>query len=189
MLQFTYVDFYVVLNLLNPDLNYFKSDLDIVKRDFLNILLYQGGLFLYVFVFAKASKTVVRQLKLDRKFKELRFQNRWHYILSGEVLDFPENDGKGRAEDIFLTYIDIAINTGHKTILYSGFLADYHLTKEGVGLDYIHLRKVKRRDIDKVSGQCFDGKEYAIPGDVFLIPFSNVINLNISYLGRETNKE
>lgn len=186
VLQFIFIDFGVVLNLLNPDLDYFRFEIDILQRNLLSILLYQGGLFLYVFVFAKACKTVVRRFKLDRKFKELRFQNRWHYILSGEVLDFPENDGKGRAKDIFLTYIDIAINTGYKTILYIGFLADYHLTKEGVGLDYIHLRKVKRRDIDKISGKSFDGKEYTIPGDVFLIPFSNVINLNISYLGRET---
>ena len=31
----------------------------------------------------------VRVTKLDRKFKALRFYNSWHYVLSGECLDFP----------------------------------------------------------------------------------------------------
>lgn len=185
MIQFFPIDFNFILDLLKTNLDAFKS-ITIRSGDLLNILSYQVLLFLYTFIWAKSLKTSVRGFKLDRKLKEFRFQNRWHYILSGEVLDFPEHVEKGRAKDIFLTFIDIAINTGHKTILYSGFLADYHLTKEGVGVDYIHLRNVKRRDIDKIDGKPYDGKEYAIPGDIFLIPFKNVINLNITYLGKET---
>lgn len=132
------------------------------------------------------TKLVVRKLKLDRKIKLFRFQNEWHYIFSGEILDFPKVPGK--AEDIDCSYVDALVKTDEGTVIYTGLLADYILTKEG-GIDRIYLTDVKRRflkdDIIKApdlpNEKQEDNRYYYLPGQFFIIPYNLVINLHITY--------
>ena len=178
------VDFKTIAQLFNGDKKDFEQSVLTIRDNIEGVIKYQIALYAFILVVAKICKTSVRFFKLDRTYRLLRFQNIWHYILRGEVLDFPENKGRGSSKDIFLTLVDAAVNTGHKTILYSGFLENYYLTKEGVGVEFIHLRDVKRRDIDKISGKHFDGNEYDIHGDTLIIPFRSIINFNITYITR-----
>lgn len=132
------------------------------------------------------TKLVVRKLKLDRKIKLFRFQNEWHYIFSGEILDFPKVPGN--AEDIDCSYVDALVKTDEGTVIYTGLLADYILTKEG-GIDRIYLTDVKRRflkdDIIKApdlpNEKQEDNRYYYLPGQFFIIPYNLVINLHITY--------
>ena len=41
------------------------------------------------FIIAQLSWILVRNLDLDKKFSPLRFNNYWHYYLSGEITAFP----------------------------------------------------------------------------------------------------
>lgn len=129
------------------------------------------------------AKYIVRKLKLDRKFKLFRFQNEWHYIFSGEILDFPRVPGD--ASDISIRYIDALVKSDQGTIIYTGILADYVLSKDG-GIDRIYLTNVKRRYLrdDKMNQpQEADNDEryYYLPGQFFIIPYLQVINLHITY--------
>lgn len=136
------------------------------------------------------SKLVVRNFKLDRKIKLFRFQNEWHYIFSGEILDFPKVSGK--ADDIDCSYVDALVKTDEGTVIYSGLLTDYILTKEG-GIDRIYLTSVKRRFLkdDIINGpesqikqkpeNTDDKRYYYLPGQFFIIPYNLVINLHITY--------
>ncbi len=144
-----------------------------------------------------AAKLVVRKFKLDRKVKLFRFQNEWHYIFSGEILDFPKVPGN--AEDIDCSYIDALVKTDEGTIIYTGLLADYILTKEG-GIDRIYLTDVKRRffkdditnkvespaDLDESAN---DSRYYYLPGRFFIISYSQIINLHVTYYKVTPNQQ
>jgi len=135
------------------------------------------------------AKLVVRNFKLDRKYKLFRFQNEWHYIFSGEILDFPKVPGK--ADEVDFSYIDVLVKTDEGTVIYSGLLAEYILSKDG-GIDRLYLTEVKRRflkddivpaaDLTKSSEATDQDKRYYyLPGQFFIIPYSHVINLHITY--------
>ncbi|MDQ2752793.1 MAG: hypothetical protein M3R72_07200 [Bacteroidota bacterium] len=129
------------------------------------------------------AKYIVRKLKLDRKFKLFRFQNEWHYIFSGEILDFPRVPGN--ADDISIRYIDALVKSDQGTIIYTGILADYVLSKDG-GIDRIYLTNVKRRYLkddrtNEVLENETDERYYYLPGQFFIIPYTQIINLHITY--------
>lgn len=129
------------------------------------------------------TKYVVRKLKLDRKFKLFRFQNEWHYIFSGEILDFPRVPGD--ASDISIRYIDVLVKSDQGTIIYTGILADYVLSKDG-GIDRIYLTNVKRRYLKddrlmNLDSDEYDERYYHLPGQFFIIPYTQIVNLHITY--------
>lgn len=145
---------------------------------------YHLGLFYFLIVSAIGGfagwvlKWLVRKYKLDRKFKILRFQNEWHYIFSGEILDFPNIPGD--AENIDLVFIDALVASAEGTIIYRGLLSDYVLTGNS-GIDHIYLKEVKRRYLKDDLVLNADERYYDMPGDFFVIPFKQVLNLHISY--------
>ena len=124
-------------------------------------------------------KALVRRKKWDRTIKLFRFQNEWHYLFSGEILDFPRVAGE--ASDIDFTFVDALVETDEGAIIYKGVLQDYILSKDG-GVDRIYLTDVKRRFLRD------DGKEdrdYTLPGKFFVIPFSKIANLHLTYYAVE----
>lgn len=131
---------------------------------------------------------VVRKTKLDRKFKMFRFQNEWYYIFSGEILDFPKVLGK--AKEIDVCYIDVLTNTAEGTVLYTGLLEEYILSREG-GIDRIYLTDVKRRffkndidtndDLTKEESGVDNDHYYYMPGNLFVIPYNQIMNINVTY--------
>ena len=171
------------------------SDADKVTRAFKAvyeespfIIKYFAGVSFVGVAAGLLTKLIVRKLKLDRKIKLFRFQNEWHYIFSGEILDFPKVPGK--AEDIDCSYVDALVKTDEGTVIYTGLLADYILTKEG-GIDRIYLTDVKRRflkDDIKAANAATEHKQteddhryYYLPGQFFIIPYNQVINIHITY--------
>jgi len=126
-------------------------------------------------------RKLIRKLKLDRKYKLLRFQNEWHYVFTGEILDFPKVPGK--SEEVDITYIDALVKTDEGTIIYMGLLADYVLSKDG-GLDRIYLKDVRRRFLNNQTEQAEDNstnKYYELPGEFFVLAYDKIINLHITY--------
>lgn len=167
------------------------SDGTKVTAAFQNIYANAGKIVIYFIAISivaalagLAAKYIVRKLKLDRKFKLFRFQNEWHYIFSGEILDFPRVPGD--ASDISIRYIDALVKSDQGTIIYTGILADYVLSQDG-GIDRIYLTNVKRRYLrdDKMNqpqeNSDNDERYYYLPGQFFIIPYAQVINLHITY--------
>ncbi|MDN5215276.1 hypothetical protein QQ020_24570 [Fulvivirgaceae bacterium BMA12] len=157
-----------------------------LKDQVFNIMIYNVSLWVWLAFLGFSLKGTIRKLKLDRKYKLLRFKNHWHYILQGEALDFPNISGEEKKIDV--TYVDAVVNVGSETVLYSGVLQDYQLTGEGSGLDYLILSYVRRRNI-KDEELSDDAHYYNVPGDFFVIPYKDVINVNLSYYTLRPDEE
>ncbi|WP_442588795.1 hypothetical protein ACSBL2_22425 [Pedobacter sp. AW31-3R] len=116
---------------------------------------------------------VIRMLGLDLKFPAFRFLNQWHYYFKGEILRTPEFKMTGRGR-VLSTEVDLMLrdNDG-KSNLFSGLLTQYTLNAKNE-LDTLYLTGASR------FSQSQDGMKH-IPGDIFIIPFSTVQNMNIRY--------
>jgi hypothetical protein len=132
---------------------------------------------------------LVRHFKLDRRFKFLRFSNEWHYLLTGEILDFPGIDGSTDEAD--LRFIDALVETQEGTLIYAGILEYYGLGK-GNTLDFICLKETYRRFLRDDQGRLPPASSdpyYHLPGKYFVIPFSQILNMHISYYRIEGGEE
>lgn len=143
------------------------------------ILLYNLTLWLLLALLGLLAKFIIRINKLDRLFGIFRYRNHWHYLLSGEILDFPEFEG--RHSDIEVTYLNVLVTAGNSNFLYSGILERFQLTSEGSGLDYILLSNVERREIIPGSDPKISNP-INFAGDLFQIPYSKIMNINIHFI-------
>lgn len=171
------IDFVVLGSLLsgnNSDASVHMAfeSLDRNKTDIIKYFLGSG--FLAV-ILGIITKLVVRNTKIDRKFKLFRFQNEWHYLFSGEIFDFPRVEGA--FDDIDLIFVDALVETNDGPLLYMGILAEYILSKDG-GIDRIYLTDVTRR---KLADDRKNEDPYELPGEFFVIPFNKISNLHINY--------
>lgn len=160
--------------LQNLYLNVVDNKLPNVTPDqLLNVLFYA----VYSVVLAAALGffffKVIRLLGLDLKLPAFRFLNQWHYYFKGEILRTPEFKMTGRGK-VLSTEVDLMLkdNDG-KSNLFSGLLTQYTLNTKNE-LDTIYLTGASR------FSQSLSGMKQ-IPGDIFIIPFSTVQNMNIRY--------
>ena len=125
-----------------------------------------------------ATREIVRWRNWDKSYRFFRFNNEWHYLLSGEILDFPKIPGKPR--EISFVWIDALVQTGEGgSVIYSGILQDYQLSSDG-GLESIYLRDVARRNLADDPGDS-EQSAYTIPGKFFVIRYCHTLNLNVTY--------
>lgn len=143
------------------------------------IFIYNVSLWALLAPVGLISKFTVRKLKLDRRFILFRYKNYWHYLLRGEILDFPHIEG--RESDIDFTYLNVLVNVGDSIYLYSGVLDHIQLTNEGSGLDYILLSSVDRREVVKGVDPT-NAPSIVFAGDFFQIPYSSIVNINIHFV-------
>lgn len=146
------------------------------------------------------------QRGLHLKYKFLRVFNEWEIYFEGYVLDYPHVPG--RQGDIVERWLDVLVSTGEGSYLYSGMLRDYVITRDET-LDRIYLLFVRRRKLsnDRKDGEndllagvsepvgfrddeegseamddeWIDDRYYFMPGDFFMIPGSEIKNINIRY--------
>jgi hypothetical protein len=142
---------------------------------FIAYLLYCSFVMTVSFFAGHASRKVVRLLKFDRKFKLFRFTNDWHYLLSGEFLDFPEVPD--HPEEVSFKLVNALTSVGTQQMIYIGELIHFTLSDEG-GLENIVLKDAKRRLLqDDLS----ENRYYEIPGRYITIPYKTIVNINIRY--------
>lgn len=72
------------------DHEYILAAFKTIGSHYNHIVFYNLGITITGALSGYLAKTIVRNLKLDRRIKILRFQNEWHYILTSEILDFPK---------------------------------------------------------------------------------------------------
>lgn len=170
-----------------------------IAANFNWIVLYNLGVTLVAGACGLIVKIIVRNMKLDRKIKILRFQNEWHYILSSEILDFPNVKRKSpyrkEGKKLSAVWVDALVDLGGKEggALYSGILEDYKLSKDG-GLELIYLTHANRRFIadDQLADSMKEDKPsrddkkdedpyYYMPEHYFILKYSEIKNLNVFY--------
>lgn len=130
-------------------------------------------------------RQLVEQTGLDIRMYPLRFNNDWHYVLSGRNLN---TDDTGPVQEVKAVYVDVLVETKEGSVLYCGLLDEFYLSEDGV--DRICLYEVYRRrfdqdikDSERMPNKSFDERYYKMPGDLFVIPYSQIRNLNLTYYG------
>lgn len=139
------------------------------------------------------SRRLIRHRRLDRRYPWLRFDNKWFYLLSGEVVEFAEGELATDFSDASLiefVLLDILVEVEGGNMLYTGVMFDYELENDG-GIKSIQIRGAKRKYIKATkaaSGEITDDNietndygYYDIRGNILIIPSSQIINLNITY--------
>ena len=142
---------------------------------FVSYLLYCTFVMTVSFFAGHASRKIVRVLKLDRRFKLFRFTNDWHYLLSGEFLDFPEVPD--HPEEVSFKLVNALTSVGSQQMIYIGELIHFTLSDEG-GLENIVLKDAKRR---LLQDDLVENRYYEIPGRYITIPYKTIININVRY--------
>lgn len=145
------------------------------QGDVVSFLYYCVSVIGVAYVAGHACRKIVRILKLDRRFRLFRFSNDWHYLLSGEFLDFPEVPD--HPEEVSFKLVNVLTQTGGETMIYIGELIHFTLSDEG-GLDTIVLKDAKRRFL---KDDMLESRYYDIPGRYITIPYKTILNINIRY--------
>lgn len=141
------------------------------------IFFYNLIIFTCSILFGYWSRKLVRKLKLDRRFRFLRFSNKWHYIFTGECLDFP--DVPDEFEEITDKIINVLCKVNGNTVLYTGEYFNYYIDSKG-DLEAVHLKYPIRRYLKNDEEENKD--YYVIPSRYLVIPNSDIININFRYI-------
>jgi hypothetical protein len=152
------------------------SEKDLDDFNIKSIYKYLGILYGLAIVVAWIIYLIVRNFKLDRYFAPLRFSDHWHYYFKGEIKDFKEFTlSKGKCSVVTADVLVKSEKDGSN--LYSGLLSSYSLDDKGA-LESISLTQVQ---IFKKDTKTFKD----IHSTVFIIPNSNILNINLRYTFQE----
>lgn len=118
---------------------------------------------------------VVRFLKIDTKFRVFRFANHWHYYLMGDITSLKNHTTSQKKGKWLSTQADIVIKEGKETPkMFSGHISDYFISTKSGELESVILRNAER--------WCTKNKKFKpVPGDALMIPYSNVMDMNLTY--------
>jgi hypothetical protein len=185
------IDFEIILKILRGTID--ESVIENIASYHWNILSYFLLLSIVSAFLGYLSKKIIRYTKFDRKIKIFRFQNSWHYILKGEIFDFPKaniNLFNDEVEDIELIFIDALLEVNGQAIIYDGILVDYELSQNSSGLETISIKSAKRRCLTNDRIKNIDSSEYStsnkddyypINGHLLVLKYSDLKNLNFTY--------
>lgn len=146
-----------------------------IHSNIVNILKYFLLITLISSFLGHLSRILIRRTGLDIIWKTIRFPNKWHYLFTGEYLDI-EKGWKYHLKIDFIT-IDVLVTIGDQNIIYSGLLEDYYLSKTKEGLDQIIIKYPSK----KIFSHDGESEYREIPGNYLIIPYQNIVNLNVQY--------
>lgn len=118
---------------------------------------------------------------LDLKHSWLRLKPQWHYVLSGEEYRFRYGI-RGK----ITVLADILVELNKEAVLYSGVVTKYWFEEKTGRLDAVFLEGVERLSplpaVGLTSPLAAQVGAVSIPGDTFLLKFSDVKNINLHYV-------
>lgn len=147
------------------------SDYSSITNYKLNIAAYFFSLIIVSTLISYLVRNLIRNLKWDRKFESLRYDNNWYYIFSGEILDIKKYSEDDSSNKIGVINIDVLTNSGSTEILYMGNLIDFKLKRDSV--DYIVLSNPRK----KIG----TNPATTIKSNFFIIPYIEILNMNLRY--------
>lgn len=161
-----------------------------LNRDLWLITRYNLFLWFVAALLGHGFRLLVWLLHLDKRFETLRFNNEWYYLLTGELIKGRHSILRLEADRIDYVWIDVLVETHAGSILYSGILVDFYLSRTG-GLESLYLTQTARRRLASAqeAPSPKPQKYYEIPGDLFVIKYAQVANLNITYVTLEEPTE
>ena len=103
----------------------------------------------------------------------MQYSNQWHYIFEGKTT--------GAEGKVLLKWVDLTLNPTQeegKNKMIQGILFDYSTNVSTGDLEYLYLKEAKRYSHS-------EAKFKEILSDVFVVPFGNVVDMNIRYKYKE----
>ncbi|TAE26872.1 MAG: hypothetical protein EAZ91_17060 [Cytophagales bacterium] len=188
--QFT--PYYVRLDLIGflllgaKEDNTLRTSFDNLAVHLAPIIAYHVGLLMLGALLGWGFRRLVRRTKADRRFRALRFDNAWHYLLTGEILEMSDQKSHStiqlkEASHISYVLLDILIKLEQGNTLYSGILERYELGEAG-NLDALYLTGAHRKQLLTGTGdEPTEVRYYPVDGDLLVIPYAQVLNMNITY--------
>jgi hypothetical protein len=171
-------------------INYSKSTKFFLKSELWIYVLYTVISCISAILSALLFYYLVRKFRLDIKFKILRFKNQWFYIFSGDYTFFEKYqrassnlviDNPSIHKDLMMVYADILVSNNGNTKMYTGYVVDYDLDHNDINkLDKIYLKDVLKYKYKNTEKTDFD--TVPIPGDLFIIDNSQVVNINLTFI-------
>lgn len=150
------------------------------------VFVYFVSLYLAAPLIGWGCHYVVRRFRLDLKLPFLRYDNDWHYVLTGEFLGFPDQRPSRNVEVAFVQ-VSLVTEIGGDTILVTGSLEEFFFDREGK-LDRLVLSNTYRRQIGKDREEgveqkalAADQRFYKVEGNYFVVPYCEVKNLNVGF--------
>lgn len=180
------IDLRILISLLAPGSSEASdATANAVGSDLPYVLLYFGSLLPLSAVLGYFAHVLVRARQLDHRFRVLRFNNYWYYLLTGEMALFPNSKmGLPKVDGVYLSaVVDCQIGS----VLYRGIVKDFTFDSSG-RLDTILLIEAERRLLaedyrpeGRAEGAGADGRYYSIVGDLFVLKYVEIKTLNLDY--------
>jgi len=138
--------------------------------------LYNFLLLIIFILLGRLTRFIVIRFNYNLAQSEaLRLNNRWWFLFNA----FKKNNQRS---DMVL--VDAVVETKECTIIYSGWLLDF--VCDGEKLDRIYLECVVKRKlrIENEKGVIEEQLSSAVPirGEIFSLPYDNIINLNLHFV-------
>ena len=140
---------------------------------------------------------IVRQCRLDHRFRPLRFDNFWHYALNAEIPLFAENRGEyaqmldiseaDLAAQETVTIVSCVVAHGETSFVYFGFPIDYSFDRSG-SLEKIVIENVSYQRLltpeEELAIRSAAGtiSRSSIETDFLVLNASDIHNLAIQYI-------
>jgi hypothetical protein len=169
-------------------LGQYGKDSDLLAGTLRALTAYPGRIFVYFTVLYAASAglgfsahLLVRHFKWDLRSRFFRFNHQWHYLLHGEIANFPESNVEVPSFDFVSVACVVDTNAG--SFLYVGVLDAFYFNQSG-DLDLLVLTGAMRRPID-VSKEDASGAKpdyFFIDAEYLYLKYSDVKNVSIRYV-------
>jgi len=181
------IRFDVLAFLLGGDLKGFNEKVsnESFRRMLLNFVWYNASLVIGAVILARICRTLVKLTGWHANSGLLRLYNHWGYLFLGYEVD--EVSGQRYPVKFDIIYVDAVVNTNAGTMIYSGYLIGYVFF--GETLDRIYLSGTVKREF-KMNQQNDKGnilinkagEPIEIDGDTMVIPYSNIVNMNLHFI-------
>ncbi len=172
-----YYDFKILLGLVSSNDTLVENSIILIEKFIIQIFCFQFSINIIAFIIGICSRNLILKHSLDTKFPILRFNNIWHYFISGRFLEYNNILQNDTPEDVDLTFVDALININDQTFIYTGILIDYELGKDG-SLELITITQVQRK---LVTGND-NGNYKDIRGNYLILKYSDLVNLNFTFI-------
>lgn len=159
---------------------------DLISKTYKDLLVIIGLIYFFSCFFGSMLHWLVRTLRLDVRSPLFRFKNYWYYYIHGGKILYNNPGNKKLA----FTKADVLCEIGGETKMYSGILSQYTVNKEDNNLEHIFLTNAQSlKQIKDANGNTTEVKRRDIPGAVFCIPYSTVLNMNLVYVYRSSESK
>ena len=178
------IDFHAVAILLlgqyGKDSEHLGSAVSAITSHPARVFLYFIALYAISAAIGYSAHALVRGLQLDRRVRFLRFDHQWHYLLHGEIAQFPESNIT-MPESFDYIIVACVADTSAGTFLYVGILDTFYFNKAGE-LDLLVLTGAMRRPIDPATEAEGKPDYFFIDAEYLYLKYSEIRNVSISYV-------